>query len=90
VGQYDLGVQYFDQNNGKAKFRVLVGDRVVDEWVADDDLPSAKLGGDTSTRRQIRNLTLRPSDDIRIEGTPDRGELAGVDYVEITAATPQN
>ena len=83
AGRYDLNVQYFDQNSGKSKFRVLVEGRVVDEWTADDDLPSSKVGGDTSTRRQIPGLTLRPGDEIRIEGTPDGGELAPLDYVEI-------
>jgi alpha-glucuronidase len=83
AGTYQVSVQYFDQNNGKAKFRVLVGERVLDAWVADDTLPNAKLGGDTSTRRQINGVTLRPGDEIRIEGIPDGGELAALDYVEI-------
>ena len=26
----------FDQNNGKSHFRLLVGDKQTDEWVADD------------------------------------------------------
>jgi alpha-glucuronidase len=86
AGQYDLGVQYFDQNNGEAKFRVFGGDRLLDEWLADDNLPSAKLGGDTSTRRQINNVALRTGDEIRIEGTPDGGESAALDYIEITPA----
>ena len=51
------------------------------EWIADDHFPSAKLGGDTSTRRQIIGLTLRPGDRIRIEGIPDGGEHAPLDYV---------
>ena len=83
AGLYDLNVQYFDQNNGQSKFRVLVEGRVADEWTADDDLPSSKVGGDTSTRREIRGLNLRPGEEIRIEGTPDGGELAPLDYVEI-------
>jgi alpha-glucuronidase len=83
AGTYQINVQYFDQNNGKAKLRVLVEGRVLDEWVADDTLPNAKLGGDTSTRRQIRGVTLHLGDEIRIEGIPDGGELAALDYVEI-------
>ena len=83
AGQYELDVEYFDQNSGKSKFRVLVGDRVVDEWVADDHLPATKPNGDSSTRRRIAGLTLRPGDTIRIEGVPDGEEHAAVDYVEI-------
>jgi alpha-glucuronidase len=82
-GTYQLKIQYFDQNNGKAKFRVVVAGHQLDEWVADDTLPNSKLGGDTSTRRQINGVQLHQGDEIRIEGTPDGGELAALDYVEI-------
>jgi alpha-glucuronidase len=82
AGQYELDVQYFDQNNGASRFRVYLGDTVVDEWLADDDLPATKPNADCSTRRLI-DLRLRPGDAIRIEGTPDGGERAPLDYVEI-------
>ena len=83
AGWYEVDVQYFDLNNGKSKFRVFVGNQLVDEWIADDALPSAEMGGDTSTRRQINGLALRPGDEIRIEGTPDGEEPAPFDYVAI-------
>jgi alpha-glucuronidase len=83
AGKYEVDVEYFDQNNGKSKFRVLVGDKVVDEWVADDHLPATKPGGDSSTRRRIPDLALRPGDTIRIEGVPDGEEHASLDYIEI-------
>jgi alpha-glucuronidase len=82
-GWYQVNVQYFDQNNGSSKFQLLINNQVVDQWVADDDLPSAEIGADTSTRRQISGLALRPGDEIRIEGTPEGGESAAVDYIEI-------
>jgi len=83
AGRYEMDIEYFDQNNGKSKFRVLVGDRVIDEWIADDHLPATKPGGDSSTRRRIAGLVLRPGDHIRIEGVPDGEEHAALDYVEI-------
>jgi alpha-glucuronidase len=83
VGKYEVDVEYFDQSNGKSKFRVLVGERVVDEWVADDHLPATKPGGDSSIRRRILSLALRPGDMIRIEGVPDGEEHAALDYIEI-------
>jgi alpha-glucuronidase len=85
AGWYELDVQYFDLNNGNSTFRVFVGKQLVDEWVADDDLPSAQIGGDTSTRREIPGLALRPGDVVRIEGTPNGGEPAPFDYVAIHA-----
>jgi len=83
AGWYDLDVEYFDQNNGKSKFRVLVGDQVVDEWVADDHLPAKKPNADSSTRRRITGLALRPGDTIHLEGIPDDKEYAALDYIEI-------
>jgi alpha-glucuronidase len=83
AGKYEIDVEYFDQNNGKSTFRVLVGDRVVDEWIADDHLPATKPGGDSSTRRRILGLALRPGDTISIEGIPDGQEHAALDYIEI-------
>ena len=82
AGWYEVDVEYFDQRNGKSEFRVLVGEQVVDEWVADDNLPATKPNADSSTRRRITGLALRPGDTIRIEGTPDGEERAAVDYIE--------
>jgi alpha-glucuronidase len=82
-GTYELDIQYFDLNSGMARFSVLVNSRQVDEWRADDDLPSAKPNGDSSTRRIIQALKLRAGDQITIRGTPDGGDAAMLDYVEI-------
>ncbi|HKV26211.1 MAG TPA: alpha-glucuronidase family glycosyl hydrolase [Candidatus Acidoferrum sp.] len=82
-GWYELDIEYFDQNNGISKFRVLVGDQVEDEWVADDTLPAKRPDADSSTRRRIRGLALRPGDNVHIEGIPDGDERASLDYVEI-------
>jgi alpha-glucuronidase len=86
AGLYDLDVQYFDQNNGQSRFRVFVNARQIDEWTANGDYPSAKPDGSSSTRRVIHDVTLRPGDEIRIEGTPEAGERAPLDYVGIVAA----
>ncbi|MGA9885096.1 MAG: alpha-glucuronidase family glycosyl hydrolase [Candidatus Acidiferrales bacterium] len=88
AGWYQMDVQYFDLNNGQSTFKVLVGKQLVDQWIADDDLPSSRIGGDTSTRREIPGLALRPGDLIRIEGTPNGGEPAPFDYVSIHRTGP--
>jgi alpha-glucuronidase len=82
AGWQDLIVGYFDQANGVSRFATYVGDRLVDEWVAGDHLPSQKPDGSSATCRVIHGLTLRPGDEIRIEGTPDGEEYAPLDYVE--------
>jgi hypothetical protein len=83
AGLNDLRVRYFDQNNGNARYRVLVNGQTVDEWIASDHVPSQKLDSSTSSRRVIPGLMLRPGDVIRAEGTPDGGETAALDYIEL-------
>jgi alpha-glucuronidase len=81
-GWYRLNIQYFDQNNGMARFRLLVGDQEIDAWMASDHLPTAKIDGSSSTRRVIPGVALRRGDEIRIVGEPDGGERAAIDYLE--------
>ena len=83
AGRYDLAPQYFDPNNGTAHFRLLVNGRQMDSWKADDNLPSAKMNGHTSTRHTTLTVALQAGDSIRIEGIPDGGDQAGLDYVEL-------
>lgn len=82
-GWYDVGIQYFDQNNGASRFKLFIASKLVAEWVAEDVLPTSKMDAHSSTRRRIRGLALHPGDEIRIEGFPDGGEGAPIDYVEI-------
>ena len=82
-GWYDIGVQYFDQNNGVARFQLLVGKQSLANWAADDTLPTPKANAHTSTRRTIESIALRPGDEIRVIGSADRGERAVLDYLEI-------
>jgi alpha-glucuronidase len=84
-GRYDIGVQYFDPNDGASRFSVNVDGRKVDEWLADDDLPTKKIDADSSTRRTISGITLKPGDEVEIDGTPGGGDPAALDYVEIHA-----
>jgi alpha-glucuronidase len=82
-GWYEVDVEYFDQNNGASRYQAFVGNQLVDEWVADLRLPATKPNGDSSTRRRIPGLALRPGDEISIKGCPDEGERSPLDYIEI-------
>jgi alpha-glucuronidase len=85
-GRYAIRVQYFDQNDGVSHFRVTVGSQAIDEWDAADRLPTQKVDGSSSTRRTISGVALRAGDEIRIEGAPDGGEKAALDYIELLPA----
>ncbi len=83
AGWYEIDVEYFDQNNGESKFRLTVNDQLVDEWIAGNHLPAQKPGSDSSSRRRIKGMALRPGDEIRIQGFPDHSETAALDFVSI-------
>jgi alpha-glucuronidase len=83
AGRYDIIVQYFDVNTGAAKYRVRVGDKVLAEWTADDRFPSRRLDGGSSNRKIVANVPLTREDVIVVEGVPDAGETAAIDYIEV-------
>jgi alpha-glucuronidase len=90
AGWYNLGVQFFDQNNGASTFKIFLNMQEIGHWTSKANLPSDKPNGHTSTRYVIPQVAIRPGDTVRIEGTPDGGEAAPVDYLEVEAATLHN
>jgi alpha-glucuronidase len=82
-GRYDLSVEYFDQNNGAARYEIATGGKTLGQWTADMPLPTNKLNGHSSTRHTVRDVKLAPGDEIRIIGKPQGGEAASLDYLEI-------
>ncbi len=82
-GTRDIVVQYFDVNTGAARFRLRAGDRVIGEWTASDRLATRRLDGSSSSRRIFTAVALKSGDTITIEGIPDGGETAALDYIEI-------
>jgi alpha-glucuronidase len=83
AGWHDLHIQYFDMPTGTAHFRVFVGAQLIDEWSAADRIPARRLDSGASARRTLAGVALRPGDEIRIEGVPERGDQAALDYIEI-------
>jgi len=87
AGWYDLAIQYFDLDTGSARFKVYVRSQEIWAWTADAQLPATAPNGDSSTRKRIAGIALRPGDSIRIEGASDGGDTAALDYVEVTPAS---
>jgi hypothetical protein len=85
-GVRDINIRYFDQIDGVSKFRALLNEQLLDQWEASNDIPTRKPDGHSSSRRLIRGVPLRDGDRIRIEGVPDRGERAALDYIEVLAS----
>jgi alpha-glucuronidase len=84
AGRRTIAVEYFDQIDGASRFRLFVNTQLIDDWTASQyGVPARRMDSSASTRRVIAGVALRPGDEIRIEGVPDRAELAGLDYIEI-------
>jgi hypothetical protein len=82
-GWHTVRVQYFDQNDGVARYHVLIGSQVLDQWAAADRISTRRMDSSSSTRRTAGLFLLRPGDEIRVEGFTDGPEPAGLDYIEL-------
>jgi hypothetical protein len=76
-------VQYFDLQDGVAKYTLSINGQAADAWSADGKFPSRGLNGDNSTRHVVANVVLKPGDVLRIEGTRDGSDPAAFDYIEL-------
>jgi alpha-glucuronidase len=83
AGRYTIAVQYFDFQHGVSRYTLFVNSRSVATWMADKKLPGESISGDTSTRYTLTDVALHPGDVLKIEGRPNGGEPAPIDYVEI-------
>jgi len=83
AGRFKIAAQYFDLQGGDAKFTLEVNGAAIASWAGNSTLPSNRPNGDNSTRLTTRVVDLKPGDVIRVEGTPDGGDPAALDYVEV-------
>ena len=82
-GWYNLDIQCFDGSSGEVSLQTI------------DKQPAHTVLGCKHepivqyterrymTRGTVQTIALRPGDQIRIIGTPDGGDLAWLDYIEI-------
>ncbi|KAL1854074.1 hypothetical protein VTK73DRAFT_8812 [Phialemonium thermophilum] len=87
-GTYDLVVGYFDQANGRSRWAAYLNDKLVGSWVGDGEdwlshEHSTHLDGHSATRVRFPGVKVRKGDVLRVEGTPDGGEMAPLDYVAL-------
>jgi alpha-glucuronidase len=85
-GRFNIAAQYFDLADGAARFTLLVNGTPAESWTADLALPTPRPHGDNSTRHTLCGIELKPSDLLRVVGTPDQKDPAALDYIELTPA----
>jgi alpha-glucuronidase len=86
-GSYSIGVRYFDLRTGSAQYDLLLNGKSLARWTADATLPPAAvdphLNGSTSMLFTLPDVRLKPRDILTVRGTPNQGEPAAVDYLEL-------
>jgi alpha-glucuronidase len=86
-GTYTIGVRYFDLRTGASQYDLLLNGKPLAHWTANATLPPAvadpHLDGSTSMLFSVAGVHLKPRDTLTLRGTPDQGEPAPVDYIEI-------
>jgi alpha-glucuronidase len=83
AGWFTIDAQYFDIPKGSAHFTLRVNGQTIDDWDASGHNPARKMDASASTRRRTAKVALRNGDEIEIQGSPGKGDPAGLDYVEI-------
>ncbi len=90
-GEYEIAVQYFDERNGSSAYTLLLNQKPIAHWAGDNNtFPSDHPDGSSSTRFTVHGIVLRPGDILTIDGHPDDGEPAPLDYVEIYPRSPSD
>jgi alpha-glucuronidase len=87
AGSYSIAVRYFDLRTGNAQYELLLNGKSLAHWIANATLPPAAVDphpdGSTSTLFTVSDVRLKPSDTLTLRGTPNQGEPAAVDYIEV-------
>ena len=90
AGWYTVAVQYFDYRKGVSTFALQLNHQTVATWKADMSLPGNSPNGSTAVRYTLHGLPLQPGDTLSIEGHPNGGEPAPIDYLSIIPEPKEN
>ncbi|KAL2059955.1 hypothetical protein VTL71DRAFT_10110 [Oculimacula yallundae] len=87
-GTYDVAVNYFDLNGGRAQWELYISNKLIGKWTGnnEDNLghePFAYLDGHSATRKTFPGIKIKKGEELKIVGIPNGAELAPFDYVSI-------
>ncbi len=81
-GLYDIGVGYYDENDGAASMAILVNGVSVASWVWNQNLGSAQVVTATRALFTAQDVELRAGDVVELRGQANAGEPLRTDYLD--------
>jgi hypothetical protein len=81
-GIYDLGLGYFDENDGVARMRVFVDGEEIDDWLWNGTTGSANPTAQSSALRSIEGVAIAAGDVIELRGFGAPGEPLRTDFLD--------
>lgn len=85
-GFYNIVVGYYDENDGNSRIAVQVNGNTLDVWTLDNSPGGNVPNADNLIERTVAtNIFLSVGDLMGVLGARQRGELAGIDYVDFIA-----
>ncbi|MEO1401694.1 MAG: hypothetical protein AAFV72_10675 [Cyanobacteria bacterium J06635_1] len=82
TGKYDVKIGYYDENDGTGMLKVEKGNKQIDAFELDQQLPSNLPNEKTFTTRTISGVDIKRGELFKIHGFENANEHARVDYVE--------
>ncbi|MGK7913362.1 MAG: LamG domain-containing protein, partial [Synechococcus sp.] len=82
-GIYDLKLNYFDENDGTGNIKVLVNNKLVDQWSLNRNSGSSDISANNRQVRTIKGLEVEAGDRITFVGKEHRKEFLRIDYFDL-------
>jgi hypothetical protein len=81
-GRYDIGVTYFDENDGVSTMSFKVNGVTLKTWKWNKNLGSPSANASTQTHMVIPAVTLKKGDVIQLSGSGTTSEPMRTDFIE--------
>jgi|GEM_PF-1186591 len=83
-GIYDVTVAYFDENDGKSKMSLVVGNKTIKTFTWSKNLGSPLANSKTATTYRMKNVKINKGQTVSLSGVANGKEPLRTDYILFT------